>query len=91
MAVLYMRLEAFDTNPDDLISFLFVPTLSGDAGYRGMVHYSDETFEEFTYYLPSTDPNDLPQATSVPEPSTFLLLGGGLIGMVGARVRKIRD
>jgi hypothetical protein len=82
-------LEAVDETPDDLISFLFEPTLSGDAGYHGIVHYSDGAFEQFTYYLPSTDPNDLPPATSVPEPSTFLLLGAGLIGMMGVRSRKV--
>ncbi|MES9969863.1 MAG: PEP-CTERM sorting domain-containing protein [Candidatus Thiodiazotropha sp.] len=83
-------LHAIDETPDDLISFLFEPTLSGDAGYRGRVTYSDQTVELFTYYLPSTDPNDLPPTSSVPEPSTFLLLGAGLIGMAGARARKTR-
>jgi hypothetical protein len=57
-----------------------------DGGFT----YNDESFEEFAYYLPSTDPNDLPQTSNVPEPSTFLLLGAGLLGMIGIRTRKDR-
>jgi hypothetical protein len=76
--------ELWDSNPDDLISFSFMPQSFGDTRYVGGVIYSDGTVEQFAYFIPP--PNSTP-SSSVPEPSTFLLFGAGLIGMAGARIR----
>jgi Ice-binding-like/PEP-CTERM motif len=37
-----------------------------------------------------TTPTPLPFSAVVPEPSTFLLLGSGLVGLVGTRMRQAR-
>ena len=91
-----------DDNSDNLLSFTFTNS-NGLTDLTGSAFYADESDEAFTYILvaddispPSPDSSPeptpaLPPASSIPEPSTFLLLGAGLIGLGMTRFRLIKS
>ncbi len=75
-----------DSDNDNFIQFLFsdpgylVSTISGTVAYWG------EESETFVYTL--IDSNDQGPTSSVPEPSTLLLMSVGMIGLGATRLRK---
>ncbi len=83
----------YDTSLDDLLGFIF----NNDTNLielTGSVSYGDETTETFTYSLfvddvepPASEP---PATPSVPEPTTFLLLGSALVGFGFTMLRQRR-
>lgn len=91
------RLTIVDTNFDDFLQFTFFNS-NNLTELTGIVSYRNETTEAFTYVLadvvdptppgPGPGPGPIP---NVPEPSTFLLLGAGLIGIGVTRSRKNRS
>ncbi|MES9970769.1 MAG: PEP-CTERM sorting domain-containing protein [Candidatus Thiodiazotropha sp.] len=95
-----------DANYDNLLSFTFTNS-SNLTALTGSAFYNDESFEAFEYTLvaeavnpplpevpitpdvPSTP--DLTPTPNVPEPSTFLLLGVGLLVLGVTRFGRIKS
>jgi len=67
------------------ISYLTLNGTGGFAQISGLAYNYDGTTDGTNTDLPGTDPGPTP----VPEPSTMLLLGGGLAGLVGYGKRKL--
>jgi hypothetical protein len=84
-----------DNNSDRMLEFTFSNT-DNITELTGLATYSNEGLTAFTYDLgvdvvpppvppPEPAPAPSPTPNNVPEPSTFLLLGFGLLGIAGTR------